>query len=450
MLKAWLAWLGVNRAVFYGTLSKLILALSGLVTLVLVAARFTPDLQGYYFTFGSIAALQVLAELGMGTVVIQFSSHLWSRLSLRPDGAIEGDPEALSRFRSLARLTTAWHGIGGIVVAAGLGAGGYLFFAGTPRGDVDWRGAWLAMAALTGAKMGVLPFWALIEGSNQVVAAYRYRAWSAGVGALAVWGGIVAGGGLWAMPAGAAAEVAVALFFLAYRHAAFLRSLAARPEGPRIPWRGEILPLQARIAVSWACGFFIFSLFPPVLFRYHGAAAAGQWGMTWSALAAVSSIAGLWITARVPQFGIWIARGEYEALDREHRRVTRLSVALTVLGAAAVAAAVVLLQGMSLAARLLAPLPTALLACATAAMQVSNAQSAYLRAHRREPFLSVAVAQASLTTAAVFGLGIPFGALGMSAGYLGVVLLVVLPLGTWIWIRCRAAWRVTKDARQDS
>lgn len=443
MLNAWLrpklAWLGVNRAVFYGVLSKISSAFFGATTLVLVGWRFTPELQGYYFTFANVIALQVLAELGLATVIVQFASHFWALLKIGPDGRIEGEPEAMSRFASLGRLAAAWYGVSGVLVAAGVGLSGYLFFKHSSRADVAWQGPWLALAGLTGLKLWLIPYWALVEGSNQVSAVYVYRAFSPVFGGLAIWSVILWGGGLWAAPVGVAAEVACSFLFLAGRHAAFLRLLTKRPEGPRVSWRREIWPVQARIAVSWVCGFFVFSIFTPILFRYHGAAAAGQWGMTWTVLSLIFSTASLWVLARVPQFGIWIARHEYDSLDREFARVARVSVFLTALGSGAVWIAVLLVQGQSAAARALPPLPAGLLALASVLLQIPGTQAAYLRAHRQEPLALLSVVQAILTAAGALALGIPYGAVGMSAAYLAVIALL-LPVGTWIWVRCRREW----------
>ena len=99
-----------------------------------------------------------------------------------------------------------------------------------------------------------------------------------------------------------------------------------------------------------------------------------------------------------------------------------------------------------LAARVLPLLPTALFLGAITLMQISQAQAAYLRAHKREPFLIVSLSLGILTGAAVILLGWKYGAAGMAAGFLAVVALVGIPLGTWILHRCRSAWHARSFA----
>ncbi len=165
--------------------------------------------------------------------------------------------------------------------------------------------------------------------------------------------------------------------------------------------------------------------------------------MTWSVFSLGTSLALLWVTTRAPQYGIWIERRQFEVLDRDFLRTAGVSVALSAgLAAAAWALFIVLHRtGSPLAARALPPGPAGLIALGSALMHVVSVQGVYLRAYRREPYVALSVAQALLTAAACVVLGPVYGATGMAAGYLAVVALVVLPIGTWVTIRCRRGWQ---------
>src|SRR3990172_2856854 len=76
----------VDRAVSFGLLRRGWNFCSEPVTAILIATKFTPELQGYYYTFATILALQVFVELGLGTVIVQFASHEWSKLNLDKSG----------------------------------------------------------------------------------------------------------------------------------------------------------------------------------------------------------------------------------------------------------------------------------------------------------------------------------------------------------------------------
>jgi hypothetical protein len=55
----------VDKAVVFAVAAPVLRIVSGPVSALLMIRFFTPEIQGFYFTFGSLAALQVLLELGL-------------------------------------------------------------------------------------------------------------------------------------------------------------------------------------------------------------------------------------------------------------------------------------------------------------------------------------------------------------------------------------------------
>ncbi len=135
--------LEIDRAVFFGLLSRVWGLITGPVTALLIATKFTPEVQGYFYTFGTILALQVFVELGLGAVVQQFASHEWAKLDLDKSGNIVGDSDSLSRLISIARVASRWYLYGSIVVSIGLSIGGYVFFYSPHMPEVNWFAPWL-------------------------------------------------------------------------------------------------------------------------------------------------------------------------------------------------------------------------------------------------------------------------------------------------------------------
>jgi hypothetical protein len=164
--------------------------------------------------------------------------------------------------------------------------------------------------------------------------------------------------------------------------------------------------------------------------------------MTWSMFGMVTSISMLWISTKGPQFGVLIARREFESLDREFFRAARLSVLIAALGAALVWLGLFLLAELRfpLAARILSPLPAGCLAVAVILTSLSIATSVYLRAHAKEPLTVPSLVQASLLASLAMFCAPRFGVVGTAVSYLGVVGLVGMPWSILIWVRCREAW----------
>ncbi len=440
--------LEIDRAVLFGIMEKVWTFPAGLVTALLIAAFFSPELQGYYYAFSSLLALQIFAELGLGTVLTYFASHEWSKLALDQNGRVVGDSNALSKLVSLARFALRWYLIAGAVVSVVLAIGGFLFFASAEEQISAWKGPWIALCVVTGVTLSATPLWALLEGCNQVANVYTYRFVRAVVVSVTTWAALYSAAGLWIAALSSMAGLVVTIVLIGRRYGRFIRMLMlSEPQGPRLSWRTDLLPMQWRIALSWMSGFFAFSFFTPVLFHFQGAVVAGQMGMTWTFVSALSILATSWVTPKAPTFGMLIAQQRYTELDRLFWRITAIVVAVTVVGGAGIWGFVIVLTQLNhpLATRLLTPASTGYLLLATIITSASMPMSVYLRAHKKEPLLATSLVSGLLTAIAVLVLGKSHSAEGVAVGYLAVT-AVVTPFVVLIWYRRRAEWHAQTDS----
>jgi len=421
------------------------------VTIILIASCFRPEVQGYYYTFASLLALQVFVELGLSQVIIQFASHEWSRLNLNEKGQIVGSAEALSRLVSLGQVTLRWYTVAGAIVSIGLGLGGYVFFLRSPDTNVSWAGPWILLCALTGIRLFLLPVFSLLEGCNQVAAVYGFRLVEAVLRSVIIWISISIGTNLWAASISGAAGLLCAGVFLQRRYWQFLKTLfLCYSTGPRINWRTEILPVQWRIALSWLSGYLAFNLFTPILFHYHGAVIAGRMGMTWNLVTVQLSIASIFVLPKAPYFGMLIAQRRYVELDTLFWHLTKIVMVPSCLGAFAIWVFVYILyaHNLPLAGRVLSPLPTGLFLLATVIISLSFPMSTYLRAHKKEPLVFLSVVMGISVALSTFILGRFYSATGMAIGYLSINVLT-LPFVMLIWRRCRDAWHYGHNEKKN-
>ena len=106
--------LGLDRAVIFTVLARGWASGSGLVTVVLIARFLSPAEQGYYYTYASLIALQMVFELGFSQVVMQLASHERAHLSIGPDGSVTGTETAHARLASVLQFSVRWYGAGAI------------------------------------------------------------------------------------------------------------------------------------------------------------------------------------------------------------------------------------------------------------------------------------------------------------------------------------------------
>lgn len=445
-MKKILVYMGVDRAVVYTLAGRGWGLLSGVVTLLLVVRFLTPDEQGYYYTFASLLAMQIFFELGMSYVVMQFASHEMAHLSWSDGGTIEGDVQAKSRLRSLLLLVTKWYAATASLIIVVLLPIGWVFFsANHSQSTVNWQAAWIWLVLATAVNIFFMPMLSLLEGCGRITEIVRLRMYQSVIGSIAAWALLMSGGGLLAMPAMSTGLALTVLIWLWRTKRTFLDNLFAHEAdtGIGIKWKTEIWPMQWKIALSWLSGYFIFQLFTPVLFAYRGAVEAGQMGMSFSIANALMSIAMAWMSTKAPQFGTLVAKKDYVNLDHIFNATLSRSLAvMTVLGVALCIANYLLhTANVGFSSRLLDPLTFLLLMLATTLNYVTYAQSAYLRAHKQEPFLLISLISAGLIAALTFALGKEYGALGIMSGYLAVCTTIGFGWGSKIFLSKRREWQ---------
>lgn len=435
--------LGLDRAAALAIATKLWSTGAGLITTLLVATEFSPSIQGYYYTFLSVLALQIFAELGLGVVITAYGSHEWAQLGVDERGRIVGEADAMSRLSSLGRFAIRWYGVAAAILVVLLTTGGFVFFGSSAAEQVAlWAGPWVALCALTGLNLCFVPLWSLLEGCNQVTSVYASRLVQSIATSATAWIAISLGAGLWVVPLIALASLLAAAATIGRRHHAFFRQiLLERPSGPQLAWKSDILPMQWRVALSWLSGYFTFYLFTPVLFHWSGAVVAGRMGMTWALIGVLTGVAASWIATKAPMFGILIAQRRFDELDRMFWRLSVVVVVFACAGAATIWTAVYVLNaiGQPAAARLLPPKETGYLLLGTIIVCASLPMSTYLRAHKREPLLVVSIGSGLLTGASILLLGRYRGAEGAALGYV-VSMALVAPFIVLVWQRRRTEW----------
>jgi hypothetical protein len=108
----WLAWLrrttGLDRGIGFTLLARGWSSLAGVGTLTLIARFLSPAEQGYYYTFYSLVALQIVFELGFSVVILQTASHEAAHLTLDAEGTVTGPASAHARLASVLQKSVRW------------------------------------------------------------------------------------------------------------------------------------------------------------------------------------------------------------------------------------------------------------------------------------------------------------------------------------------------------
>ncbi len=420
--------------------------LAGGSTALLIPAFLSPSQQGYYYTFNAVLATQIFFELGLNHVLTQLTSHAAAHLQRNTTGLFEGEPRWQRAIVSLLTLSRRWNAIMASLFFLVLLAGGSYFF--EKKGTLpiqEWLAIWSVLILAAACNLAMSASLAVCEGLGGVGQVAQLRLRQSMVGYALLWLLLLCGAGLWAA---AALPVVAALMTARWlSRQAQLRHLRETVADTPVPadsqrdtyrWSKDVFPLQWRIALSWASGYFIFSFLTPAVFAHQGPVAAGRLGLAMTIFSSISTVGISWISAKIPALSTHIARHERQELnalfDRQAIRsigVTAFSVVIFVLVAQVTGHFVpkVLERLPELSALLL-------LALITVVNAVIFAMAAYMRAHKVEPLLAQSVVSALL-----IGCGVYWGAhLSLTAtvgAYAAVTVLVALPWCALIYAEFR-------------
>ena len=433
---------GIDRAVGFTVLGRGWAAVSGLVTLLLLVHYLSPVQQGYYFTFGNILALSVFIEMGLSLLLVQFASHERANLHWTPSGTLAGDSAAKARLSSLLQLSAKYYAVVATLLLVIVMPLGVLFFHAHSTSGIRWQIPWLWVALVSAATIVLLPVLSILEGCGLIAQIARLQMWQNIAGSLLLWLALISHWGLYAAPITNTVVLLCQIGWIVATKRAWLFDLLRYPTGGnQINWRGEVWPLQWKIAIACISGYFTFQLFNPILFATRGAAVAGQMGLSLAVMMTVTAISIAWVTTKVSPFGILIARRDFAALDHLFFPCLWQSWILVTVASALVwgVGAWLYAAHLPISTRFLPPLPLALLAASAVINHGVFAEAAYLRAHKQEPFFLSSLGFAVLIAFSGLLLARPFGASGMLLGYL-VACALNLVLSTYIFQRKRREW----------
>jgi O-antigen/teichoic acid export membrane protein len=436
--------LGLDRAIIYTIMARAWASAAGLVTVILIARFLSLDEQGYYYTFGSLVAIQIVFELGFSYVILQMASHERVFLTISPQYDVSGDPVAHARLASVLQKAVRWYSFAAVLMLVALLPAGFHFFATHQHGGhpVAWRLPWCITALAAAFAFQLDPMLSFLEGCGFVARVARLRLAQAMAGGLLAWAALLTHHGLFAPALTILGTASTGFVWLTRKRKLLLGLLRHSPGQSRIEWRKEVWPFQWRIAVSWLCGYFLFQLFNPMLFAFRGPIAAGQMGMSLTLVNALQAVAISWVTTKSAPFGGMIARRDFVQLDRVFFRALVQAVCVFIAGALFIWLGSVYLntRHFAFAQRLLRPSLLALLLLTASTNIVVSGQALYLRAHKQEKFLLNSVFGALLVSASTYFLGRSYGAEGIVYGYFVLAISFGLTSATYVFKKYRKLW----------
>jgi len=412
---------------------------AGGATALLVPTFLSPSQQGYYYTFSAVLATQVFFELGLNHVLVQLTSHAAAHLRRVSETRFEGDVRWRYAIASLLTLSSKWNSVMASIFFVALLFGGVWLF--SDKGSLptsQWMTTWVVLIGATAVNLAFSARLAICEGLGEVGHIARLRLRQSIAGYSLLWLLLAYGAGLWATAAVPIVNAIGTVWWLSRRR--LTKSLDLQEPSPASDWsysyRGDVFPLQWRIALSWVSGFFIFNFLTPIIFVHQGEVAAGRIGLGLTIFTAISTIGYSWISAATPSLSAHIARKERAKLNSLFKRQATRGIGATLLCAGGFLVAVQFSGHLvpKLLERL-PPMPVLLLLFVTTVVNtVVFSMAAYMRAHKEEPMLAPSMVSALLIGAGAIVMA-QYGLIAVVSTYVVVNVTVTLPWCVLLFVR---------------
>lgn len=430
----------IDKAIMYATLTILVGFIIGPISMVLITKHMTKETQGFYYTFGSIMALQYIIELGMGQVIIQFVSHEWGKLSFNNKKEIYGDPVAFNSLLKLGKICIRWYFYASLIIIFLLIPSGYYFFYSAKQHHIDWEYQWILLGIGVSINICLMPFYYLLQGCNQVKEYWFYRFIQQLLYNSTLCIIIIFGAELWTLPISSIIVFIWGLIYLLKNYRSFVKQIITiKAKNVQSNWKTEIWPIQWKVALSLFSTYFSLQIFVPVLFRYSSAIEAGQMGMTLVLISAMQGIALNWISIRAPNFGLLISKKKFTELNILFKKSLYISILISVVSSVIIYISLLLLSELHfpLVNRILPLDILPIFFIATTVNTVSQALTIYLRAHKKEPMLWVNLLVNLIIFVTSIVIGIKFKAKGIIFCYFIIIVIIQLPLSLIVFYRMR-------------
>ena len=439
---------GLDKAIFFTSSASILGAFGSVVSVILVVKYLTGIEQGFYYTFGSIVAIQIFFELGLNGIITQYVAHEVSYLKRESDHNLSGESKYISRLSSLLHFSLKWYLFFASILTLSLIVVGIIYFNryNTTGGTVSWGAPWILLAVGTGINLIISPIIAFVQGLGKVKEIAKIQLILQVFKLSIVWGGLILGAKLYVLGLSSFMGIFIYTLIITVKYRKLLVNIWRTKIIERVHYLKEIFPYQWKIAMSWISGYFVFQLYNPVLFATEGAIVAGQMGMTLTALAGIASLTFAWVTTKIPTFSGLIAQKKYIQLDTLFNSALLQSFLLNVIMLTGMFVAIfgiryfnITIDGKNLGDRFLPYLPMLLMMLPILLNHIISAWATYLRCHKQEPMMILSISMGILCTLSTVFLGKYFGVLGMTSGYM--ILCVISFICTYfIFINKKREW----------
>ncbi|WP_159474324.1 oligosaccharide flippase family protein [Dyadobacter sp. 3J3] len=382
--------LDIDSSIFWSVVNRGLGVIRAPLTIFFIVKYLSTEEQGTWYTFTSLGALTMLADLGFATITTQFVSHEYAHLRFEGD-LIAGDDDRLDRFIAFIYFSVKFYIKVSLAAIAILIGAGVLYF-----GPVDTHllFIWIAYSFIGGLGMLTAMFQAIYQGLNKVKEIHINILFNSFLVTFFTCLTLFLGFKIWALVIGIFLGTLLATIGLFRMGKAFWTQVYSYRIKDKYNFLDETLSLQVRYAVSFIATYLIAFLYVPAIYKFVGAKEAGQVGLIISVMIALSSVAYSWTQTKIPTFNILVSQNKTNELDLLVKKAT-IQSAFVFITLSILLVIIVSVMPATFLAKYATRIPDIEIIILYIFSQFSllllNSLTIYLRAFKKEPLMNIQV-----------------------------------------------------------
>lgn len=316
-----------NHDLNYTLANKILGIIKGPITILLIFKFLSNNEQGIWFTFISLGALSVFAELGFTAIISQFISHEYAHLQIS-NGYIYGKRAVIDKLFSLIHYAIKLYifivPLGVIILFL---AGFYVF----SNDQFNILLMWFFYSLIGGLQLFLSLLNSITQGFDKVALVQKNILLGGLIAPFTIWGGLCFNFGIMSLVAGSGIAAIVMMIFIFYANKKIWLQFLRHKLKYKYSWLNEIIPLQIKYGASFISGYFISYFYTPMIYKFEDPKVAGQFGLTISLLVMILTICMSWIEIKIPKMNILVAHKNQNQLQKIFKKEAKTSLTLFII-----------------------------------------------------------------------------------------------------------------------
>lgn len=375
-----------DKALKNTIINQLYKIIAGPLTLLFIPLYLLPIEQGYWYTFTSISALSIFADLGFTVIVLQFAAHEFAFLRFNDDGLIEGDAIHKQKLANFFRFSLQWLMRVSSIVFLIIISCGFLFLENKDNELITWKIPWLIYSfcsCIVFINSAILSFF---EGCNGVAVTQIVRFKISVLSNICMLVSLFLGLKLYSLAFSIFVSAIVGLFYIFKIYKNSLMQLWVMSKKSIFDCRKEFFGLIWKYAISWASGYGSMQIYVPLAFKYNDSIIAGKIGLSVALCMAGFQISNVFITSKIPDFNMLIEQKQWKELNKLFLNAFFKTIALFTLGIGTFYIVFYFYyDALQILQRLVSPFALMFLFLGWFLQNIINGLAVYLRAFKEEP-----------------------------------------------------------------